>query len=416
MAQISPWASTIVQQWREPRDIFSLLLIIGGEIVQKSIAQLAGGPYLVTPVAFSFGWVSYSILAVMSVLGDGTLMPEPDTQCLLVNSRKGWVRQNHSWVLARILRDWDEDKERDKHALNVSICTMSDRDVCIPYPDLVWGLGVAVVLFQFLISIIPIFLDGTWSILIITFGGTLLSLSQASFPQWTLEKWSCRGSQSDKVVFLTQGNGGKRVIVILGQKGIGPDLEDLANPRTKKLASTLPLTLFFCTCWLILLLTATGLQTYAWYMIAISGLGTAHNVYAVGVKRDPSAFGLHLEKKDFICPGGHIPSKVMAVIQEVERRCPGQRLGLSLIEVFFPGNGGFHPSELEWIKEQKEQYAEADPPIPNNGPGALDPAEWHWRKGEMEKYAGTSSTVDLGLAGLRKREGDMEGFYSVHIV
>jgi len=45
-------------QWHNPSDIFTILLIIGGEVVQIAIAQLCAGPipYLV-PVTFSFGWV-----------------------------------------------------------------------------------------------------------------------------------------------------------------------------------------------------------------------------------------------------------------------------------------------------------------------------------------------------------------------
>jgi hypothetical protein len=40
-------------QLTNPSDIFSVLLILGGDVVWRAIAQLAGLP--VTPVAFSFG-------------------------------------------------------------------------------------------------------------------------------------------------------------------------------------------------------------------------------------------------------------------------------------------------------------------------------------------------------------------------
>lgn len=40
-------------QLTNPSDIFSVLLILGGNVVWRAIAQLAGPP--VTPVAFSFG-------------------------------------------------------------------------------------------------------------------------------------------------------------------------------------------------------------------------------------------------------------------------------------------------------------------------------------------------------------------------
>jgi len=41
------------EQWTYPSDIFSLLLILGGDVVARALAQLAGSH--VTPVAFSFG-------------------------------------------------------------------------------------------------------------------------------------------------------------------------------------------------------------------------------------------------------------------------------------------------------------------------------------------------------------------------
>lgn len=45
-------------QWTNPTDIFTILLIIGGEVVQVAMGQLCAGPMpFLTPVAFSFGWV-----------------------------------------------------------------------------------------------------------------------------------------------------------------------------------------------------------------------------------------------------------------------------------------------------------------------------------------------------------------------
>ena len=48
-------------QWHNPSDIFTILLIIGGEVVQIAIAQLCAGPVsFLAPVTFSFGWVRTS--------------------------------------------------------------------------------------------------------------------------------------------------------------------------------------------------------------------------------------------------------------------------------------------------------------------------------------------------------------------
>ena len=41
-------------QWVSPSNYaFTILLLLGGDVVSRALAQLAGGP--ITPVAFSFG-------------------------------------------------------------------------------------------------------------------------------------------------------------------------------------------------------------------------------------------------------------------------------------------------------------------------------------------------------------------------
>jgi hypothetical protein len=54
-------------QWSHPKDVFSILLILGGDIVGRALAQLAGG--WLTPVTFSFGvcllLVTFRFLSVM---------------------------------------------------------------------------------------------------------------------------------------------------------------------------------------------------------------------------------------------------------------------------------------------------------------------------------------------------------------
>jgi hypothetical protein len=46
-------SSEFSDQWKDPSDVFSVLLILGGDVVGRALAQLTGSP--VTPVAFSFG-------------------------------------------------------------------------------------------------------------------------------------------------------------------------------------------------------------------------------------------------------------------------------------------------------------------------------------------------------------------------
>lgn len=54
-------------QWHSPSDILSLLLILGPEVVQRALAQLAGTTYV--PIGFSFGWVAYSINSLLAIAG-----------------------------------------------------------------------------------------------------------------------------------------------------------------------------------------------------------------------------------------------------------------------------------------------------------------------------------------------------------
>lgn len=46
-------SSEFSNQWQHPSDVFSVLLILGGDVVARALAQLVGSRF--TPVAFSFG-------------------------------------------------------------------------------------------------------------------------------------------------------------------------------------------------------------------------------------------------------------------------------------------------------------------------------------------------------------------------
>lgn len=94
-------------QWSNPGDIFTLLMILGGDVVQVAIAQLSAGPIpCLTPVCFSFGWVSYAVSAVLAAVGSQRLMPKPEIDCILINADSGYARANFSWVLGRVVRDF----------------------------------------------------------------------------------------------------------------------------------------------------------------------------------------------------------------------------------------------------------------------------------------------------------------------
>jgi hypothetical protein len=66
-------SSWMLSQWRNPGDILSVLLLLGPDVIQRAIAQLAGRA--ITPVAFSFGWVAYAVSALLSSFGGASPSP-----------------------------------------------------------------------------------------------------------------------------------------------------------------------------------------------------------------------------------------------------------------------------------------------------------------------------------------------------
>ena len=367
----------IKAQWHEPGGVFSILLIVGGDIVRRAIAQLSGSQvsirgsrFYIVPVAFSFGWVGYAATAVLAAIGDDRLMPETDCPSIVVNAKGGQSRSNRSWVLGRLLRDWDDSvyKQGDKEfSLAVTICRASSTKTHgKPDIDLVWISGIVTMITQCFLASIPIWrIDGSWSVFVITVGGTLLCLSQGALPQWRAEKWKCRdlkeetakdqtGKRHDKTISLTRGNGSRHVIAIISE-GVGFDLEDLAGGQNASRPYTPFATIILAIVWIVLLLTATGVKKNTWFLILVGGLGMAQNVFAAGCKRKPGALGIHIEKVVDIKPKALKPDKtdkVIWVLMQTENFA--KHVGLSLLPVLFPG--GLFPNEQKWKDDTLERY------------------------------------------------------------
>lgn len=54
------------------------------------------------------GWVAYSVSALVSAVGENKLMPQNvDCKCKVINGKSGYGRDNSSWVIGRIVRDFD---------------------------------------------------------------------------------------------------------------------------------------------------------------------------------------------------------------------------------------------------------------------------------------------------------------------
>lgn len=249
-------ASSLRATWSSPTDILTIVLIIGGDVVQKALAQTTGAPIIPAPVCFSFGWVAYAFTALIGLVGPGRLMPDPDYNCKLINLESGYARDNFSWAVGRVFRRF-ETRWVSSDALVVEVFKTvgkaewgpseggkraratngKQRQSYAGRPE--WGyvrvLSYIVILVQLGIAAIPFGLYGNWGIFFVAATGQALVFATTALPQWRVEKLSCRKA-SKKNIALTRGNGSRYVAVVLGN-GVGLDLEDLAgaeSPRMKR--------------------------------------------------------------------------------------------------------------------------------------------------------------------------------------
>ena len=161
-------------------------------------------------------------------------MPEADSQALVINAQSGHQRDNRAWIIGRLLRDLEKraaplssDKASSEwEALRVSIFKWDDRGLQgVPDRDWLWYSGLAVIVLQIAIAVIPLALSLEWATLLLVSVGILLASAQAALPQWRSEKWACPAN--GKTVSITKGNGHRHVMVVLGSSR-GLDLEILA--------------------------------------------------------------------------------------------------------------------------------------------------------------------------------------------
>jgi len=366
-------------QWKEPGDVFSVLLILGGDVIQTALATLTGG--VITPVAFSFGWVAYAVSAFLSSFGENKLMRcGPEIAILAINLQSGYGRQNQSWLLARLIQTYEfwmakevkdtietpppvRDEEGAIHEVrNIALCVAvyhwsAKRKPGHPVRDWVWWSGLSTTVIQLGISVIPFGRwSGNWGIFLITACGTLLAYASGALPQWRKEKWHARTLRGKKTVGLTRGNGARHVVVVLGEEG-DLDLEDLAAAWSMEFWSTRVYTFMLAICWLVLLIASTGITKDTWYLLAVGGLGMLQNIVVASVPRYPDAMGIPIElaKMSSLATayGGvkgdgetndqqsEIPAifaeeKVMWTLMEFEQRFKGN--GKRLVPEFFPGD------------------------------------------------------------------------------
>ncbi|KIY00977.1 uncharacterized protein Z520_03643 [Fonsecaea multimorphosa CBS 102226] len=395
------------EQYENPAETFSVLLLIGGDIVQKAIAQLVGhklrGVYI-TPTAFSFGWVAYAFSALNSALSDGSLMPSPDIECRVIPLRSQGERENESWIIGRLVRDLEINKhlkmpdevimQKDnegkmkrttkKYTKPVfTFLTTKEKPGC-PKADMIWWSFLLFLPLQLVIAAIPTILpQRNWGILMITGVGSLLAMITGSLPQWMDEKYACRLDSRDTYI-LTRGNGHVHVFVIENappikgevkegapkKVGTSLNMEDLAiqSPRATLLSRSILVAL--AVAWVFFLITAGGLEKDTWYLMGVGGLGMVHNVYVANAARKPAAHGSPVVEDLDNCkrikadPG----EKVMAVLMKAEEYRPG--VGLAVLTTFFPGRLDKDEAD-SWAKARqtlelrREAFKRGEHPLPD---------------------------------------------------
>lgn len=413
-------------QWQNPGDLLSLLLLIGGDVVQQAIAQLFGvyiqpyrnGPRLyLTPVAFSFGWIGYAFTSLASVIGDKQLMPSgPDCPSKVINCSTGYSRTNRSWLLGRILRDRELALKEDpglKYAdltatgkmMSLRIDIFEVQEDWKPQIDRVWLLGWLTITAQLGVSIAPWIRYGDWGIFLATASGTAFAMLTGSLRQWRLEKWAGRrlnqpGSTKNKTktVCLTRGNGHRYAMIIIG-KGTAWDLEALATATSESLVETPWLLGGLAMLWSCLLITVSGLKQNTWFLVLIGGMGMVQNIYASAARRPSGALNMRLtpyaQRPSIVGLGFDWPYDdknsdeeledetdqwrraleyqmvpgVRGAIQELEKTFP--KAGLALMREFFPALVRYEPERYRTNAEKKfwkKAFREFGIPVPSKLP------------------------------------------------
>lgn len=348
-SQTSVNFALIKEDWSNPSDILSILTVIGGDIVQGALTQLTSSHRFFAPVAFSFGWVAYSFSAILAAIGSHRLAPDPDCPCVLIDVSTGYARDVKSWVLSRLVRDYEFPGEQPPGLTITFYHTSPVKPTGVPGRDWLYYSGVIVIIAQLGIAVIPGVLFGNWLILILTFGGLCLIQVHASLPQWRKELWGARPVAEGKqeVVSLTKGNGSSYVMVIRSD-GVGLRLVDLAAGREVSSRTTVPAIFLLSILWLVHLFCMTGVVNNSWYSFLIGGLGMLQNAVASGARRRPQASGFHLDKVHEIHN-----KKVFVALKEAEE--VERKVGIQLTDIFFPG--GLRPEEEAWKQGKIADYA-----------------------------------------------------------
>lgn len=400
-------ASALSGQWINPTDVSTILMVIGGDVVQKALAQGTGKYF--TPVCFSFGCVAYAFTALVDIIGDGRLLPAPDYPVKVFNLTSGYGKENRNWVLGRILRDLETRMAKEARSVldqspGLRITIWDALENLNGPTRFSWRrlhmFGAVVVLLQFVIAAIPAIpsVGGDWSVLFITAVGTVLIQMIGVLPQWVAEKLPNR-QHAKGTYALTTGIGSHDVMVIRGN-GLCLHLEEMANadsPRkgwvwqkfhTHKLLSwqtgsatpalpnkqmpartdselserwqsryaggfpfgfwlTRAVLIVTSILSLLLLVNVSAPKKNGWFILLVGGIGMFQNGVIAGMELSPAARNLPLVRREVIRT-----RKVMDGLMDFHSAYDG--MAHCLLKEFFPGP--LQDAEEKWWNGQCDEY------------------------------------------------------------
>lgn len=263
----TPPTQDLWRQLRSPQDVFTILLLIGGDVVRTAVARLSVPTIMLpwidrdinlTPVAFSFSWMSFAFMGLAAVVGDCQLMPPPECAIKVLNYATNNVIDNQSWLLGRVVRDQEcrqgmryvQDQSRYpsqdafpftnnsnarfltnrsllRHLFQSGRATNTVQNAALiisihragkpspPARDRCWWLAVSCIVVQLVAAAIGSYTHN-WAVSLVVYCGTAFALITAGLVQWKEEKWSSRRlrANTSKTVAFTRGNGRRHMMII----------------------------------------------------------------------------------------------------------------------------------------------------------------------------------------------------------
>lgn len=305
-------AEALAGQWGNPTDISTTLMIIGGDIVQKALAQGTGLWYF-TPVCFSFGWVSYAFIALVIIavqfgLAVGPIVLYEEWDIMMIIAVGTFLAQ-----IAGSLPQWRAEKlpNRQRRA-EVYALTQGNgsREVVV-----IFGKGECLDLEELATLTNPR-------------GGKL----------W--EKFT-----GDNMLTAPQFKGVKG-------RGSAPrtDSELCKSRKSYGLPLGFWLTRIVVTVqlilWLLLLVNVSTPRESNWFLLGIGAIGMFQNSISAGSECDPKHRNIPVHKVNTIRS-----QKVMDGIMDFEVT---YGLGKPLLHEFFPGD--LQEDEKDWSAGDREAY------------------------------------------------------------